>query len=126
MMTSPVIDEEIMIDLLKPVPADQIGQNAVRLRTGATLLLLDAFDRKVTRDQFIAAMGSVVEIIDMLGRYEAFSNVKEFEADKGRVTKVDIEVAIAGTVEKIAVHTEQCAKMAELVHQCALNEDKVH
>jgi hypothetical protein len=125
-MSSPVLNENIMLEALKQSPPEALGENARRLRTGAVMLLLDAFDRKVTRDQFIAALGSATELIDMLGRFEIASNVKEFEATSGRVTKADIEVMIDRVTKQIAEFTAQCSKMAELVHQCALDEDKVH
>lgn len=125
-MTSPVIDENVMIEALQLTQPQPLSEQAKRLRTGAALLMLDAYDRKLTRDQFIAALGAAVDLVDMLGRYEAFNNVKAFEIEKGCVTKADLEVALATSTDKIAVCSEQCAKMARLIHQCSLNEDKVH
>lgn len=125
-MASPVIDENVMLKALKAPEPEQLSKNTFRLRTGATLLLLDAFDRKVTRDQFIAALGATVELTDMLGRYEVMLNVRAFEQAHGGVTKADIEVTLARVVDKIAAVTEQCASMANLVHQCPLDEDRVH
>lgn len=125
-MTSPVIDENVMVEALKPAAPEDIGENARRLHAGAQLLLLDAYDRKVTRDQFIAAAGAAFFLIDALGRHEMISSVKRFEIDHGIVTKADIEVALAAVVALVQQHAEQCSKMAGLITQCPKDEDKVH
>lgn len=125
-MTSPVIDETVMLQALKVPTPGHMSENTLRLRTGATLLLLDAFDRRVTRDQFIAALGAATELTDMLGRFETMLNVKAFLADKGAVTAADVEVTLARVTTKIGIATAQCASMATLVHQCPTDEDRVH
>lgn len=118
-MTSPVIDENVMMQALKSEGGNDI-------RTGATMLLLDAFDRKITRDQFIAALGAVVSLIDGVGKQEMMINVKEFFQNKGSVTAADIEVAMHSCQQIIEANVDQCVKMADLFHQMPLNEDKVH
>jgi hypothetical protein len=125
-MVSPVIDEDVMIDTLKQIEPEKLPENTMRLRTGASLLLLDAYDRKVTRDQFIAALGSSLDLVDMLGRFEMMNNVKSFREQAGRVTGADIEVTLASVTSKVNMYTDQCSKMAELVQQCPLSEDSVH
>ena len=124
-MTSPVIDEDVMIEALKEAAPADIGENTKRLRTGAQLLLLDAYDRKVTRDQFIAALGACTSLMDALGRHSMMTNVKDFE-QSGAVTKADIEVTLAGVTKLVQQSTAQCSKMAALVHQCPRDEDRVH
>lgn len=125
-MTSPVIDEEVMLEALQKTAPEQLSQNTMRLRTGAAMLLLDAYDRKITRDQFIAALGAAHELTDMLGRYEIMLNVKKYDQEKGAITKVDIETTLKKVADKIGVLTTQCSEMAELVHQCPTDEDRVH
>lgn len=125
-MTSPTIDESVMIEALKASSPDQIGESARRLHAGAQLLLLDAYDRKVTRDQFIAAIGAACYLADALGRHEMITAVKRFESEHGVVTKADIEVVIASVVTMVQQHSEQCSKMADLIVQCPKDEDKVH
>lgn len=125
-MTSPVLDEDVMMQALQ-IPGDgELGVTATRLRSGASMLLLDAFDRDVTRDQFIAALGAAATLLDAVGRHEMMTSVKAFEQTKGVVTKVDIEVALGSIRQIIEVGVDQCTKMAGLLRQCPLDEDKVH
>jgi len=123
-MTTPVIDEELMLKMLAELPAAQAG--TARLRTGGAMLLLDAFDRDVTRDQFLAAVGATVSLLDMLGRYEMLNNVKAHYTAKGEVTRVDLEVALADIEKQLQGYTAQCTQMAKLLRECPLDEDKVH
>lgn len=125
-MTSPVIDEDVMMQALQMPGADELAVTANRLRAGANLLLLDAFDRGVTRDQFLAALGASSSLIDAVSKHEMMTSVKGFEREKGSVTKVDIEVALTSVRQLIEVGVDQCTKMAGLLRQCPLNEDRVH
>lgn len=125
-MVSPLIDEAVLIDALKPADPDQLDENVIKLRSGAALLLVDAFDRKATRDQFIAALGAALGLSDIIARYETMMHVKMFEKEHGCVTKADIEVTMGSILPKVKAYTDQCAKMATLLQQCPLNEDKVH
>jgi hypothetical protein len=126
MMSTPVIDEDVMLQALQMPGAEELSVTAVRLRTGASMLILDAFDRKVTRDQFIAALGAAVSLIDAVSRHEMMVSVKRFEQDKRGVTNADIEVALGSIKQMIEVGVDQCTKMAGLLCQCPLNEDKLH
>jgi hydroxypyruvate isomerase len=125
-MTSPTIDEDVMMEALKLPTAEELPTSAQRLRSGASMLILDAFDRKVTRDQFLAALGAGVSLIDAIGRHQMLLNVKAFHQDKGVVTNVDIETALHSITQIIETGVSQCTQMAELLRQCPLNEDKVH
>lgn len=125
-MTSPIIDEAVMMDALKMPSEDELAVTAKRLRAGASLLLLDAFDRDVTRDQFLAALGAATALMDAVGKHEMLLSVKTFEKNNPVVTKADIEVALSSVKQLIEVGVDQCTKMAELLRQCPLTEDKVH
>jgi hypothetical protein len=124
-MVSPVIDEKIMLDAL--TVKHVTGENSRRIQVGASLLLLDAYDRKVTRDQFIAALGAASSLFDSVGRFEMIAAVKSYAKENGNcATLVDIEEALASVTKLVEQFTSQCAKMATLVEQCPKDEDKVH
>lgn len=118
-MTSPVIDEAVMLEALST-------PGGTHVRSGATMLVLDAYDRKVTRDQFIATLGAVVTLLDAVSKQEMMLNVKDFYKDKGAVTAADIEMALLTTNEALNVGCAQCVKIAELLQKCPFDEDKVH
>lgn len=125
-MVSPLIDEDVMFAALKPTATEQLGENAARLRAGASLLMLDAYDRNVTRDQFIATMIPAVAFLDMLSKFEMMNSVKKFELNHGCVTKADIETSLGEIVSHLSTCLQQCTEMAKLIQHCPLDEDQVH
>lgn len=118
-MASPLIDEDVMVQALKTSGGEHV-------RSGASMLLVDAFDRKATRDQFLAALGAVVGLLDAVSKHELMLNVKRFHDLKGGISLVDIEVTMHSIQEQMEMGCQQCCQMAELFQQCPLDEDKVH
>lgn len=125
-MTSPIIDEDVMMEALKAAPPTAIAEHAGRLRSGAALLLLDAFDRQVTRDQFMAIMGAAIELVDNVGRFQMVHNVKTFMQETGKVGMPDLEVTLTSLVTSVGNCTAQCTQMAKMLQECPRDEDKVH
>lgn len=126
-MASPIINEDFMLLALKPVETvEPVGEVVARLHRGAAMLIIDAYDRKATRDQMIAAIVAGVELTDVVSRHIMLHNIKRFDELQGGVSKVDIEVAVDKTTKLIAHAVEQCAKMAALLKECPLDEDSVN
>lgn len=123
-MVSPLIDENVMVQYLQLAEKD--APAAERLRSGAAMLLIDAFDRDITRDQFLAALGAAVQLIDAAAKHEMMTNVKAFQDTKGAVSNVDIEVTLHSVRQIMDVSCAQCVKMAGLLKECPLDEDPIH
>ncbi|MDE2106574.1 MAG: hypothetical protein KGL39_55680 [Patescibacteria group bacterium] len=123
-MSSPIIDERLMTQCFEPLTGD--NDNASRLTTGAALLLVDAFDRHMTRDQFRATVTSAVNLIDAVGSIRAILGTKRAMEDNGGVTMADIEVTLVRLMGDIKLQAGACARVAELLVQCPNDEDKVH
>lgn len=119
----PLIDESILIEALDVTISSETIQ---QIQSGAFLLVLDAWDRKVTRDQFIAALGAAQALIDSVARVSLMSNVKRHQARSGAVTPADIESAVHGCMEMAKDSNRECLKMAQLLKQCATKEDPIH
>ena len=123
-MSSPIIDEKLMTQCFAPLFGD--NDNASRLTTGAALLLVDAFDRHMTRDQFRATVTSAVNLIDAVGSIRAITGTKNAMLENGGITMADIEVTLARLIGDIKLHAGACSRVAELLVECPNDEDMVH
>lgn len=121
-MTSARVKEEIMIANLK---MDARAENETAIATGCLLLLLDAFDRKVTRDQFLAAATAALQCNDNVGRVAALTAVAEFINSNGGMTRVHLEQARQDVKVFLQKSTAQCLAMAELLTQLSEDGDTI-
>lgn len=120
--TEALIDEDQMI---KALDVTITSESAQQVQSGAYMLLLDAWDRKLTRDQFITAIGTAHQLIDACARISLMSNVKDHYKATGGVSEVDIENALAGCgiIGKQAVI--EAVKMGNLLKQLPTHEDPI-
>jgi hypothetical protein len=119
----PIIDEDMVCAALDVTPN---RENARQVQSGAFMLVVDAFDRKVTRDQFIATIGAATSLIDAVARVSLMVNVKNHLSNHGMVTTADVETAAHGCMELARQANVECQKMASLIKKCALAEDPIH
>lgn len=122
-MSSPVIDETMMIHLLT---LGHSHDTANAIGTGAFLLIMDAWDRNATRDQFMAAVGAAIMTGDRVGRASIAKAVRHFLQANGQISLVDVETMVTGTETLLKEAVAECTKMGNLLKQCALDEDKIH
>ena len=123
-MPSPKLDENMMIEALKqPASFDSLRA----LQTGAFMLIVDAYDRKATRDQMIAAISTSTTLLTELGKLFLIEQVHA-AADPvaGGVTMVSIQEAREALAATVARATKDALKMANLLKQCPNDEDKVN
>ncbi len=121
--TDPIINEDMLVEALDvTVKSDTIQQ----VQSGAFMLVLDAWDRKVTRDQFIAALGASQSLVDAVARVSLMMNVKKAHARNGGLSDVDIETALHGCHDTAKTANVECLKMVHLLKQCPLSEDPIH
>jgi uncharacterized protein (DUF924 family) len=113
-MTSALINEEMM---MRNVQADARGDNATRLATGALLVLLDAFDRKVTRDAFVAFATTALTVNDNIGRSCAIQAIIDAAMEHTKLSLVDLQQAKADVDGYLASSTADLQKAAYLLTQ---------
>jgi hypothetical protein len=120
-MASPVVDEGLMEHLLRTPPgavADAVG----RLQYGAIMLIMDAFDRKVTRKSFADILEKSASLIDGAGRLGAFTAATASENFHNEHivegTKVKLNSEISG-------RAQACVKLVEVLRQCPHDEDLI-
>lgn len=113
-MTSARIDERLMLNALK---ADARGEDATKLATGTLLVLLDAFDRKVTRQAFVAMATAALTCNDNIGRVCAFQAVLDAVEAHGKLSLMDIQLAKADVDGYLKHSTGELQKAAWLLTQ---------
>lgn len=103
----------------------ELRENTRRLQAGASMLLVDAFDRKVTRDQFIACVSAALGLADALGHYDMMHAVKSYAEAEGTVSAADVEITMQELLGKVQQYTRECENFGKLLVQCPNNEDRV-
>jgi hypothetical protein len=121
-MVSPIIDEEKM---LKFFDAKVSAAGAMDIQSGAFLLLADAFDRRVTREDLKTYLSAALQVYDTVGRLSIVSNMRMFLREKGEISDADLMVTEQSLTRMVTGHVADCIKLAEVLRQCATDEDKI-
>ncbi len=117
----PIIDEEVILACLSQ------DDSETQHGSGALMALIDAWDRKLTRDQFIALASAVVTCADNIGRHSMMHSVKHFLTEKRYdISPADVESTLKTTGDMLARSTGDVRKMAALMSQMAKAQDPVH
>ncbi len=121
-MTDPVLHEETIMDTLDCLP---VPENTGRLQAAALLSLLDAYDRKLTRENFVTLASAAMALHTQVGKLYMIDSVRENNLigvlDTGMLDK-----ATAGVRSMTEdAHTELFRLMRKVV-SCPTSEDKVH
>ena len=121
-MASTTLNEDLIVAMLGSAPSADHGED---LRTAALLVLLDAYDRKVTRPDFFNTAKTALQLNEMMGRLESISGVhSSFKANLITDEKLTEAIGV------ITGHAEFCRKaliknMAVLM-QCPEDNDTKH
>ena len=125
-MTSPVIDEDIMVRALAPPDRTDIELTLQRLRTAALLLMVDGHDRKTTRQSYQEICGAAISLCDTCARLEMARNVKAAFDKYGSITESALEEVIAGITGRLERDAADALTVAKVLKQCPMDDDKVH
>lgn len=121
-MTDPVLHEPTIMDTLD---CRCNADNAARLQAGALMSLVDAYDRKLTRESFVVLAGAALAMHTQAGKLFMIASVE----DNHRVGVLDELMltravhGVTGLTEK--AHTELIGLM-EKITMCPTSEHKVH
>lgn len=118
----PLIDEEGILELLSvPVQANTIGA----LQAGAVQALLDLYDRKVTREEFIKSAAPCIELHAQAAKLWLLNNITRVYAD-GELDEERLKRAHDGLT---AITTTAASRVHDIVSklvECPTSEDKIH
>lgn len=121
-MSDPVIDEEEIIALLKaPVSPETVA----RLQQGAIQALLDIYDRKVTRDQFIDMASPCIALYGQMAKLWIMANVR-MSYYHGDVDEVRINAAIDGLEKLARVQAESVIEVVKRLQMCPTSQDRIN
>jgi hypothetical protein len=121
-MSSTLLNEDLILTLLGTAPSAEHGEN---LRTAAFLVLLDSYDRRVTRESFFDTAKNAMQLNEMMGRLESVTGVlSTFKANALSGEKME------AALETITGHVETCRKSLlhdmSLLIQCPNDGDTKH
>ncbi len=121
-MGDPVLDEDLMVDLIEVDPTPDAAQ---RLMAGAMMLLVDAYDRKVTRENFNAIVTTAVALHGYAAQYGCLCVTQRLFRD-GKLDDLTLTNSVETLRKFVVRNAEIGAKQARLLRDCPLSDDKVH
>lgn len=122
-MPSPKLDEEVMRAALAEKPC---MENLRTLQSGAFMLILDAYDRKATRQMMITAVSAATNLLADLGKLFAIEQVRAACDGIDGVSLVQVEDARSGLIKSLQQSTRDAIVMADLLKQCPNDEDRIN
>jgi hypothetical protein len=96
------------------------------LQTGAFMLIIDAYDRKATRDQMLTAVSAAGTLLTELGKLFMIEQIFAVADIAEGVTRTQIEEARQALLKNMQHATRDALSMANLLKQCPNDEDKVN
>jgi hypothetical protein len=121
-MATPIFDEgEIIAMLSAPV-----GPYAVsRLQHGAVQALVDLYDRKCTRDEFVRMASPVIALYASTAKLWLIKNVEEIYND-GDLDADRLNQANVGLCDLIRKQSEEVIDMVKRLQMCPTDQDTVN
>lgn len=121
-MADPVLDEQNILDLLQvPVQLQTIGV----IQAGAAQALVDLFDRKVTRAEFMEEASTCLSLYAQTAKLWMLANMKAAYEEAG-IDGVAFEKAERGVTHLISRDVERVVALVKRLQSCPTSEDKVH
>lgn len=121
-MSDPVLDEELILALLRtPVSVANIGN----LQAGAVQALIDMYDRKTTREAFMHHAATAVSLYGQTCKLALLASVKE-NFDHGDLDIARFMQAEGALLKLIQTQAATVAGLIEQLRQCSTSQDQVH
>ena len=121
-MASTLLNEDLLAGMLE-LPSS--AEHGVDLRTAALLVLLDAYDRKVTREEFFATAKTAVQLCEMMGRLESVTGIHTSQkADT--LTSAVLDEALTKITAFAETHRQALVRKVALLRQCPEDENTIH
>lgn len=121
-MADPLLDERLILTMLN-VPVSL--EVAARLQHASLMALVDAYDRKLERESYIALAGAALELHSAAGKYKIMSSIAALQKDN----KLTVEEITSSQTELDKHATKLLSNLTALFERCAMcptSEDKVH
>lgn len=121
-MADPVFDEDYILHLLAlPVTVDCVDG----LQAGAAQALIDLYDRKVTRDEFIENFAKCLSLYSYGAKLNMLHSVKARFDDK-TLTENSFKETDARLCDVITKQAQTVAELMKRLKECPTSVDKIH
>ncbi len=121
-MADPVFDEDLIVDLLK---SSVTRENTGRIQQGAVHLLVDLYDRGVTRDEFTTAASLSLSLYAQCAKLWVLGNIEEVNIAEG-LTPERFKTASAQLEDVIRKQCLDAIEILKRLKECPLSTDKIH
>jgi hypothetical protein len=121
-MADPVNDENMILELLRsPIKAETAG----RLQSGAVQALIDIYDRKTTREEFLQMAAPCVALYGQVCKLWILQSIQSVFED-GDLDKERFDKAREGLEDVIRVQAESVIEIVKRLQMCPTSQDAVH
>lgn len=121
-MADPILDEqEILQDLHTPVSPATVA----RLQMAVVGAMCDLYDRKVTREQFLALLGPCISMYGACAKLHTIDRVRTAHR-AGEVTEENLNVTVTASEDKLRTYVGAVRGIMKQLMECPTSEDKVH
>lgn len=120
-MADPQLDEDHIIALLQTPP---LTTTWAELQKGAVQAMMDIYDRKVVRDEFIRMVTPCLVLYGQAAKLSLMVNVSVAH-DQGDVDAVRIKHAIDGLASSIRDQSERVIDIVKRLKECPTSKDTV-
>jgi hypothetical protein len=122
MSGEPLIDENATLLMLRqPVTMDTLPY----IQSAALQVLVDLYDRKVTRENFGLYAGRCVGLYATLAKLAVLANTRYF-LDQDKLTAENIDASAEKLIEASTKMTSQVEKTLALLMECPTPQDPVN
>ena len=121
-MSSTLLNEDLLADILT---IESSAENGPDLRTASLMVLLDAYDRQVTREAFFKTAKTVVQLCEMMGRLESTTGINS-SFTKGNLSAEMLLDALTKITSFAEVHRKSLAHDVSLFMQCPEDGETVN
>lgn len=114
--------EDAIVEMLNvPITA----QTVETIQCGAVQLLIDLYDKKVTREEFCKDAAPLLELYGQTAKLWLLNNIHQVYKDHG-LDEDRFAMAEKGITALIAKGVERATDMAKALRECATDGDKIH
>jgi len=121
-MADPVLDEALIADLVETKPAPDA---VTRLVYGATMLLIDAYDRKTTRSEFMGIAHVALALHSYASQYRVIVNIQGL-LGRGELDAAILKRTMDNVTHLVEHYSAGAANHARRLQECPWSDDAIH
>lgn len=121
-MADPILDEDLIVSILQcPINSEQVN----RIQAGAMQAMVDLYDRKATRDEFISLSAPCVALYGQASKLSLLGNIKHV-CEQGDLDLNNINKSTERLEDLIRKQCETVIEIVKRLKLCPTSQDRVH